>query len=348
MRNSVVPTSSGDIALVRARVLVMSSLIAGISGAAAAAEAPDPSAVSTPAGHADMPNNPQELDPSDDAQRLYEEAKRNLLPLTPGQIQDYRSSRDEAQAATFGGPPPLLSSREIQLDVSPGVSAPTVLLSPPFVTSIVFVDATGAAWPLSSVDGASAAEGTFAVNWDTQQKIPPHNLLTVRPLQNHISGNVVVTLQGFDLPISLVLDADSRNEHGLRPHQIDGMLTVKLMRPGPQAKLPVLGPTGADPTMYQLLHQFLLGVPPTKAREVSLEPALGRAWIYEGELYFRTDRALRWPAWTAQASAPGGTSVYEMPLVPLLMLSVEGESLQIKVGMDDAISGSEVMHDRGG
>lgn len=268
-----------------------------------------------------------------EAQRLYDQAKRNLLPLTPRQIRDFRAARDDAQAATYGGPPPALNHRELSIDVVPGMRAPVVRLSPPFVTSVVFVDATGAPWPISSLDGGSANDGLFSVNWDVERKVPPHNLLTVRPLENHVSGNVVVTLQGFDVPISLLLDADAGNVHGLRPKDIDGLLTLKLLQRGPAAKIAAVGPA-PQPALSPLLDKFLYGTPPAGAALVALAPAIGQAWIYEDRLYYRTDQSLRWPAWSAQANAPGGTAVYEMPRVPLLLLSIDGETVNVTVGGD--------------
>lgn len=284
-------------------------------------------------------------DTAAEAQRLYEQAKRNLLPLTPRQIRDFRAARDDAQAAKSGGPPPALGNREVPIEVLPGMRAPVVRLSPPFVTSVVFVDATGAPWPVSSVDGANANDGLFSVSWDAERKVPPHNLLTVRPLENHVSGNVVVTLQGFDVPISLLLDADAENAHGLHPQEIDGLLTLKLLQRGPAAKVAAVGPQ-PQPAMSPLLDKFLYGIPPEGAAAVALAPAIGQAWIYEDRLYYRTDQSLRWPAWSAQANAPGGTAVYEMPHVPLLMLSIDGETVNVTVDAE-AVATREGNHDGG-
>ena len=265
------------------------------------------------------------------AQREYEQAKKALLPLGPEEIRDFRSSRDEAQAASFGGVPPQLKNREISIGMAPGDQAPIVHLAPPFIASVVFIDTTGAPWPITSVESAGVGEGMFAVGWDAEGKVPPHNLLTVRPLTNHVAGNAVVTLQGCELPVGIVFDADSRNEHGLAPGEIDGLLTVKLWRPGPAAQRPSVGPA-PEPALNPRLQQFLYDTPPEGARDVQLEPPVGKAWVFDGHLYLRTDRPLRWPAWTAQAKAPGGVAIYELPSVPSLLVSVDGQTLSILVG----------------
>jgi intracellular multiplication protein IcmK len=265
------------------------------------------------------------------AQREYEQAKKALLPLGPAEIRDFRSSRDQAQAASFGGVPPQLKNREISIGMAPGDQAPIVHLAPPFIAGVVFVDTTGAPWPITGVDSASAGEGMFAVGWDAEGKLPPHNLLTVRPLTNHVAGNAIVTLQGCEFPVSIVFDADSRNEHGLAPGDIDGLLTAKLWRPGPAAQRPSVGPA-PEPALNPRLQQFLYDTPPDGARDVQLAPPVGKAWAFDGHLYLRTDRPLRWPAWTAQAKAPGGVAIYELPAVPSLLVSDDGQTLSILVG----------------
>lgn len=264
------------------------------------------------------------------AQIEYEQAKRALLPLGPTEIRDFRTSRDAAQAASFGGVPPQLKNREIALGMAPGDQAPVVHLGPPFIASVVFVDATGAPWAITSVESPPTNEGSFAVGWDAEGKVPPHNLLTVRPLTNHVAGNAVITLQGSDLPVGLVFDADSRDEHGLVPGEIDGLLTVKLARSGPAARRPSMGPA-PEPALNPRLQQFLYDAPPDGAHEVALEPPVGKAWTFDGHLYLLSDRLLRWPAWTAQAKAPGGAAVYELPSVPSLLVSIEGQTVSVSI-----------------
>ena len=281
------------------------------------------------------------------AQSEYEQAKRALLPLGSSEIRDFRASRDAAQAATFGGTPPQLKNREIALELAPGDQAPVVHLAPPFIASIVFVDMTGSAWPITSVESPGASEGMFAVSWDAEGKVPPHNLLTVRPLTNHVAGNAVITLQGCDLPVGLVFDSDARDEHGIAPQEIDGLLTVKLARSGPAAKRPSVGPA-PEPALNPRLQQFLYDNPPDGAREVVLDPPVGKAWTFDGHLYLRSDRTLRWPAWTAQAKAPGGAAVYELPSVPSLLVSIEGQTVSVSV--DESTDGVDAVrgHDAAG
>ncbi len=281
------------------------------------------------------------------AQNEYEQAKRALLPLGPAQIRDYRSSRDAAQAASFGGVPPQLKNREITLALAPGDQAPVIHLAPPFISGVVFVDSGGAPWAIASVNSPPTNEGMFAVDWDAEGKVPPHNLVTVRPLANHVAGNAVVTLQGCDVPVGLVFDADARDEHGISPQEIDGLLTAKLTRLGPAAKRPSVGPA-PEPALNPRLQQFLYDLPPDGAHEVTLEPPVGKAWAFDGHLYLLSDRLLRWPAWTAQAKAPGGAAVYELPPVPSLLVSIEGQTVNVSVGGTADLTVAPRVHDAAG
>jgi len=334
----------------RSRHLVCLFVVMSVT-AAAAAPVSNPTASESKAATASQ-DPARSANGADDttarnAQNEYEQAKRALLPLGPAQIRDYRSSRDAAQAASFGGVPPQLKNREIALGMAPGDQAPVVHLAPPFIASVVFVDSTGSPWAITSVEGPGSSEGMFAVGWDVEGKVPPHNLLTVRPLTNHVAGNAVITLQGCDLPVGLVFDADSKDEHGISPGEIDGLLTVKLARSGPAAKRPTMGPA-PEPALNPRLQQFLYDSPPDGAHEVTLEPPVGKAWAFDGHLYLLSDRLLRWPAWTAQAKAPGGAAVYELPSVPSLLVSIEGQTVNVSVEGTADLTVTPRVHDAAG
>lgn len=281
------------------------------------------------------------------AQNEYEQAKRALLPLGPAEIRDFRSSRDAAQAASFGGVPPQLKNREITLGLAPGDQAPVIHLAPPFISGVVFVDSGGAPWAITNVDSPPTNEGMFAVVWDSEGKVPPHNLLTVRPLANHVAGNAVITLQGCDVPVGLVFDADARDEHGIAPREVDGLLTAKITRLGPSAKRPSVGPA-PEPALNPRLQQFLYDAPPDGAHEVTLDPPVGKAWAFDGHIYLLSDRLLRWPAWTAQAKAPGGSAVYELPPVPSLLVSIEGQTVDVSVDGSPDLTVASRGHDGAG
>lgn len=335
---------------VRPRLLLCLFAAMSVVAVAAVPEA-NPTAsgskAAAPSGDSSRSSNGADDAAARQAQNEYEQAKRALLPLGPTEIRDFRTSRDAAQAASFGGVPPQLKNREIVLGMAPGDPTPVVHLAPPFIAGVVFVDATGAPWAITSVESPGTNEGSFAVGWDAEGKVPPHNLLTVRPLTNHVAGNAVITLQGSDLPAELVFDADARDEHGLVPGEIDGLLTVKVARSGPAARRPSMGPA-PEPALNPRLQQFLYDSPPDGAHEVALEPPVGKAWTFDGHLYLLSDRLLRWPAWTAQAKAPGGAAIYELPSVPSLLVSIEGQTVSVSVEGSADLTLTPRVHDATG
>src|ERR1700730_2131828 len=207
MRNSLESTSRRERSrtVFRARPSLLLCLFGAMSVVAAAATPEANPTASDSKSAASSRDAAHSANGADDAkvrqaQDEYEQAKRALLPLGPTEIRDFRTSRDAAQAAGFGGVPPQLKNREIVLGMAPGDQVPVVHLAPPFIAAVVFVDATGAPWAITSVESPGTNEGSFAVGWDAEGKVPPHNLLTVRPLTNHVAGNAVITLQGSDSP----------------------------------------------------------------------------------------------------------------------------------------------------
>lgn len=257
---------------------------------------------------------------------IYEAAKRSLIPVAPEQVKDFRHAQDAANAAALGGPMPELVNREVRLVVGPGMDAPTISLAPGFVTSVLFVDATGAPWPIRWLHGAKEG-GRFSMSWTEEY---PANLITVKPLQNHISGNVVVTLNELDMPINVLFDVDSKNEHGLFPPKADGTITVKVMKAGPNAvRSAVVSSPAAN--INSIEYSFLYETPPAEAEEIELRPSLGRAWLYEGRIFYRSASNLIWPAYTGVVNGQGGVRVYELGLVPLLMISRDGRKVSISL-----------------
>jgi hypothetical protein len=327
--------------------LIAATSITAVAASPAPNSAGGSNLVSPPESTSRPSNGGGDSEATGTAQKEYEQAKRALLPLGPAEIRDFRSSRDAAQAASFGGAPPQIKNREITLALAPGDQAPVIHLAPPFIAGVVFVDSGGSPWAITSVDSPPTNEGMFAVGWDAEGKVPPHNLLTVRPLTNHVAGNAVITLQGCDVPVGLVFDADSRDEHGISPREIDGLLTAKLTRLGPAAKRPSMGPA-PEPALNPRLQQFLYDSPPDGAREVALDPPVGKAWTFDGHLYLRSDRLLRWPAWTGQAKAPGGAAAYELPPVPSLLVSIDGQTVTVSVEGATDLAVTSRVHDAAG
>lgn len=77
-----------------------------------------------------------------DAQALFEESLRQMMPLDESQIQEYRSRSDERDRALLPVSP-ALSTRTVRVTLEPGRSPVPVFTTANVVTSLIFHDSTG-------------------------------------------------------------------------------------------------------------------------------------------------------------------------------------------------------------
>ena len=88
--------------------------------------------------------------PKQDAQALFEESLRQMMPLDEQHIQQYRERSDQRERALLPVPPSL-RTRSVRVSLEPGRVPVPVLTTANVATSLVFHDATGQPWPITSV-----------------------------------------------------------------------------------------------------------------------------------------------------------------------------------------------------
>ena len=242
-----------------------------------------------------------------------------MLPLTPEEIEELRARLDATRAAIHPGPLPKAVSHTVLLDLQPGSPVSKIDVVPGFVSSIVFLDSTGAPWPITSVTVGNPK--WFDV---TAPKVQPQNLLTVAALGTHLSSNLAVTLKNHPTPILIVLTTDSG---------ISAMLTaLRANEQGPNATSPIISApvsVGAD----SVLLGFLDRVPPDGAIPLVTDNKQVEAWKYEDTLYVRTQYPAVFPAWSATVSGDAGVRVYAMPLVASVLLTRAGVPFHVRVNV---------------
>lgn len=143
------------------------------------------------------PKNPQ------DAQKIFEESLRQMMPLNEGQIQKFRERSDERDKALLPVSPQL-ASRTVRVSLEPGQKPVSVFTTANVATSLVFHDSTGQPWPVTSVTNGGPT--FFQV---LRPELPDGNLLNVMPLQGYSTSTIVVTLEKRDVPLVIRLEADS-------------------------------------------------------------------------------------------------------------------------------------------
>lgn len=252
---------------------------------------------------------------------LREEAFKQLLnktfPLKPEQIQElhrhYDMSQQAIQAPPFGPPQPVSST--LNVDLAPGGLPPVIRLATGFVTSIVFLDSTGAPWPVS--DYSLGNPSGFNLKWDTKT-----NTLFIQSTQDHISGNLAVRLAELDTPVMISIVTGQR--------EVDYRVDMQVPGEGPNAEAPLvdsLTVKSISPTLLNVLD----GIPPSGSIELKVGAGYGQAWSYNGKILFRTKLTLLSPAWSATVSSADGTRVYELMQTPLLLASKNGKTIKIEL-----------------
>jgi intracellular multiplication protein IcmK len=239
----------------------------------------------------------------------------SALPLTPTQIQLLRSLYDATQraAAVFPGVPPRPTSNSIAVNLSPGATPPVIRLGAGFVTSLVFVDSTGAPWPIDSYSLGNPA--AFNIQWDKKS-----NILLIQAIAAHRIGNLAVILKGLNTPVMI----------DLTPGQVAMDVRVDLRIPslGPQAKPSFTElPSVENPFLLNLLD----GIPPPGAKALKASDCDDCAWLLDGKLYLRTQYTVLSPGWISSLSSADGTHVYEMQPTPMVLVTYNGKTIKLKI-----------------
>lgn len=251
-----------------------------------------------------------------EAQALFEESLRQMMPLDQGQIQEYRERSDQRERALLPVSP-ALRTRTVRVALEPGRSPVPVYTSANIATSLVFHDSTGQPWPITSV--TNGGPSFFQV---LRPELPDGNLLNIMPLQGYATSTIVVTLENRDIPLVIRLESDSVRAP---ERKADALVLFQLAHHGPKASIPII--KDIKETADSAMLAFLDRVPPKDARRVRVEPGSDEVlvWNYNGKHYVRTVHSLMWPAWTAVVNGAGNTKCYEAPVTARVMLSRNGQ-----------------------
>ncbi len=284
--------------------------------------------------------------------QLLEESIERLLPLEPGEIRTYLERRDSVEGAIQPGPARMRTETR-KISAVPGAAPQVIRLTAGYSSTLIFQDASGAPWPVDAVilgdrkafqasqpgahagpregQGSRAArggEGGEQAPGESYAGDAGHaNLVTLVPLTNHASSNLVVTLEGAPYPVILHLLTESSAKQA---RVEDALVVFRLDTPGPRAPLPAVGPAQPGPVTRELLN-LVHGIPPEGAARLRLEPELWGTdlWEHGGRRYLRTGHQPVWPAWSAQAGQ--AVKVYVMPKTPGIVLSVNGRRVSLTV-----------------
>jgi intracellular multiplication protein IcmK len=247
----------------------------------------------------------------------FKQVEEQLFPLTPEQIirlkQKYHTS-EFAQASSAGTPPkPTATSQFVNL--SPGSTPPVIRLSQGFVSSLVFLDSTGAPWPITAYDLGDPT--AFNIQWDRTG-----NTLMIQATKLYTYGNLAVKLSGLNTPVMLTLIPGQK--------AVDYRVDLRIQGAGPNAKsLPM--EDGIPPAASDLLLHVLEGVPPDGSTRLTVSGGDARAWLLDDRMFVRTNLTVLSPGWIGSMTSADGMHAYEMQKAPVLLVSWHGKVMQLKV-----------------
>jgi intracellular multiplication protein IcmK len=249
--------------------------------------------------------------------KSFKDMTRSVYPLNPEQVTQLKQvyqTQEFAQASPVGTPPkPTATSQFVNL--SPGSTPPVIRLSQGFVSSLVFLDSTGAPWPISAYDLGDPS--AFNIQWDKTS-----NTLMIQAMKLYNYGNLAVRLRGLNTPVMLTLIPGQK--------AVDYRVDLRVQGYGPNAKsMPM--EEGIPPAASDLLLHVLDGVPPAGSQRLVVNGGDARAWLSNEKMYVRTNLTILSPGWLASMTSADGTHAYEMQKSPVLLVSWHGKVMQLKV-----------------
>ncbi len=242
---------------------------------------------------------------------------QQLFPLSPEQVVRLkkRYHAEEFAQATSPETPPKPTATSQFVNLSPGSTPPVIRLSQGFVSSLVFLDSTGAPWPISAFDLGDPA--AFNVQWDKTS-----NTLMIQSMKLYTYGNLAVRLVGLNTPVMLTLIPGQK--------AVDYRVDLRVQGYGPHAQRMPLE-EGLPPSANNVLLHVLDGVPPPNSIRLKVSGGDARAWLVEERMYVRTNLTILSPGWLGSMTSADGMHAYEMQKSPVLLVSWHGKVMQLKV-----------------
>ena len=246
----------------------------------------------------------------------FAQVENQLFPMSEKNIKNLRTKYQDIELAKTASPsPPTPVATSQFVNLSPGSTPPVIRLAQGFVSSLVFLDSTGAPWPISAYDLGDPS--TFNIQWDKTS-----NTLMIQSSKLYNYGNMAVRLEGLNTPVMLTLIPGQK--------EVDYRVDMRVQGLGPNAQMPVLG-DNLPPSANKMLLHVLDGVPPPGSTRLTVSGGDARAWLYRNKMYVRTSLTILSPAWLSTMMSADGMRAYEMQKSPVILVTWHGKVMQLKV-----------------
>ena len=243
--------------------------------------------------------------------------EKQLFPLDGDKLHNLKRAFQDNEfykTADADTPPKQTASSQF-VNLSPGSTPPVIRLSQGFVSSLVFLDSSGAPWPISAYDLGDPK--SFNIQWDKTS-----NTLMIQSIKLYTYGNLAVRLEGLNTPVMLTLIPGQK--------AVDYRVDLRVQGLGPNAtNLPM--DQGLPPSANRVLLHVLEGVPPAGSRRLVVNGGDARAWILGTRMFVRTNLTILSPGWLGSMTSADGMHAYVLQKSPVLLVSWHGKVMQLKI-----------------
>ena len=273
---------------------------------------------------ANLPNNKaipmvEQPTPPSPYDKAFGDAVTQIFPMTKEQIIKLREIHDASQlaAATPAGIPPKPTATSLLVNLSTDRATPPVIrLGAGYISSLVFVDATGQPWPIDSYSVGDPS--AFNIQWDQKG-----NTMLVQSLTHYKRSNMAVILKELSTPVMITLISGQE--------ALDYRVDLRIPKYGPNAMFSHNGiPDAADPVLLDILN----GIAPEGSKELVVKGGECQAWLMKNTLFLRTKLSLLSPGWKAVMSSIDGTHAYQLQLVPIILAAQHGRDKRITLTLE--------------
>ena len=239
-----------------------------------------------------------------------------MLPMSPAQINKLREVFVDTQlaVATPPGNPPKPTTSSVLVNLSPQAVAPVIRLSAGYLTSLVFIDATGQPWPIAAFSVGDP--GAFNIQWDHKS-----NNLIVQSATFYKRSNLAVMLKDLNTPVMITLLSGQQ--------AVDYRVDLRVPGVGPNA---VYAQNGIPDAVNPILFDVLNGITPKGGKELKVTGGgITQAWLLNKKMYLRTNLTVVSPGWRSTMSSADGTRAYELQPVPVVLAMQHGRDKTIRL-----------------
>ncbi len=258
------------------------------------------------------------IEPLPESKEAFKSLMQQNMPLTPEQVVRLRQLIDATQraAATPANIPPKPVSTTLMINLAPGSTPPAIRLAQGYVTSLVFVDSTGAPWPIAAYVIGNPKSAN--IQWDGKS-----NIILIQAVSPYGDSDLVIRLVGLMTPITLALVSGQR--------VVDYRTDIHVSGIGPNTKELPTG-TGLPQNANQLLLSILDGVAPPGSKQLAVNGCRDcQAWLLGDKMYFRTRFTVLSPGWVGRMVSPDGMNAYEIQKSSSILISQYGQPIELRV-----------------